>query len=109
MNKRWVFHPDIIYVPDCNNLIINIIKNLSKIFLLFLLATMTITSCKKDNSVDPVIKAVNQGIYDLMKEVYLWNDHLPASIDPSAYATPNDLMDALRYKVYDRWSTVLTI
>jgi carboxyl-terminal processing protease len=83
-------------------------KNINKIILLLLLATMTVTSCKKDDSGDPTIKAVNQGIYDLMKEVYLWNDHLPASIDPSAYATPNDLMDALRYSVYDRWSTVLT-
>jgi carboxyl-terminal processing protease len=83
-------------------------KNLNKIFLLLLLASMTITSCKKDSSGDPVINAVNQGIDDLMKEVYLWNDHLPASVDPSAYATPNDLMEALRYKVYDRWSTVLT-
>lgn len=83
-------------------------KDLNKILLLLLLITMTITSCKKDDSGDPAIKAVNEGIYSLMKEVYLWNDHLPASIDPSAYATPNDLMDALRYSVYDRWSTVLT-
>jgi carboxyl-terminal processing protease len=83
-------------------------KNLNRIFLLLLLATTMITSCKKDDSVDPTIKAVNEGIYELMKEVYLWNDHLPASVDPSAYATPNDFMDALRYKVYDRWSTVLT-
>lgn len=83
-------------------------KNLNKIFLFLLPAIMIISSCKKDDSVNPEIKAVNEGIYDLMKEVYLWNDHLPASIDPSAYATPNDLMDALRYKVYDRWSTVLT-
>jgi carboxyl-terminal processing protease len=83
-------------------------KNVNKIFLLLLLAIMSITSCKKDDSVNPEIKAVNQGIYDLMKEVYLWNDHLPASVDPASYATPNDLMDALRYKVYDRWSTVLT-
>jgi carboxyl-terminal processing protease len=83
-------------------------KNLNKAFLLFLLATLVITSCKKDDSVDPAVRAVNQGIYDLMKEVYLWNDHLPASIDVSAYATPNDFMDALRYEVYDRWSTVLT-
>jgi carboxyl-terminal processing protease len=83
-------------------------KNLNKIFLLLLPAIMAISSCKKDDSINPEIKAVNQGIYDLMKEVYLWNDHLPASIDLSAYATPNDLMDALRYDVYDRWSTVLT-
>ena len=83
-------------------------KNLNKIFLLLLSAIMTISSCKKDDSGNPEIEAVNQGIYDLMKEVYLWNDHLPASIDPSAYATPNDLMDALRYDLYDRWSTVLT-
>ena len=35
-------------------------KNLNKIFLLFLLVIITITSCKKDDSVDPVIKAVNR-------------------------------------------------
>lgn len=83
-------------------------KNLNKLFLLLLLASLTITSCKKEDEGNPEIKAVNEAIYDLMKEVYLWNDHLPASIDPSAYATPNELMDALRYDDYDRWSSVIS-
>jgi len=81
-------------------------KNLNKIFILFLLAIISITSCKKDEG-NPDIKAVNEGIYDLMNEVYLWNDQLP-TVDPSAYATPNDLMNALRYDEVDRWSTVIT-
>jgi carboxyl-terminal processing protease len=87
-------------------------KNLSRLLFLLLLAILTITSCKKDdsgnNSNNTEITAVDNAIFDLMKEVYLWNDHLPASINPSSYATPNDCMDALRYSVYDRWSTVLT-
>jgi len=85
-------------------------KKLSKLFLLLLVPVFSGISCQNDNNNtgDPAITAVNKGIYDLMKEVYLWNDQLPASIDPSAYATPNDFMEALRYDVYDRWSTVLT-
>jgi carboxyl-terminal processing protease len=83
-------------------------KKLSRIVLLLFLAFATVASCIKEGDTgNQVIKAINSGIYDLMKEVYLWYDHLP-EIDPSTYTTPNDLMDALRYKTYDKWSTVLT-
>ncbi|MBN2480547.1 MAG: hypothetical protein JXB19_02310, partial [Bacteroidales bacterium] len=34
-------------------------------------------------------------------------DHLP-EVDPGSYDNPEDLMDALRYKPYDRWSFTLT-
>ncbi len=80
----------------------------TKIFLLLLLSVMIITSCKKDDSGNAEINYVNEGIYDLMKEYYLWNDHLPASVDPSLYSTPAELMDALRYDTYDRWSSVIS-
>jgi carboxyl-terminal processing protease len=72
--------------------------------LFFVLASLI--SCKKEE--DNTIEVVNREIYNLMKAVYLWNTHLPVDINTSSYATPNDLMEALRYDVYDRWSTVLT-
>jgi carboxyl-terminal processing protease len=83
-------------------------KTMNRLFLFLLLAFAVVASCKKDDDRgDEIIKVVNGGIYELMKDVYLWYDHLP-DIDPSAYATPNDLMDALRYTAFDKWSTVLT-
>jgi carboxyl-terminal processing protease len=82
-------------------------KKLGKIILLLLLAFATVSSCKKEEDTGNTNANVNNALYDLMKEVYLWNNHLPA-LDPTSYDTPNDLMDALRYKTYDRWSTVLT-
>jgi hypothetical protein len=44
----------------------------------------------------------------MMKEVYLWNDYLPRNVDPADYTTPADFMEALRYDMYDKWSTAMT-
>jgi carboxyl-terminal processing protease len=63
-------------------------------------------SCKKDK--DNTVEIINRDIYDLMEVVYLWNREMPTSIDASAYSTPAAFMEALRYEVYDRWSTVIT-
>jgi carboxyl-terminal processing protease len=83
-------------------------KTGNKILFWVLLLSVIAGACKKeDNSRDPVIEAVNGGIYDLMKDVYLWYDHLP-NVDPAIYPTPDSLMSTLRYKQYDRWSFVLT-
>jgi carboxyl-terminal processing protease len=74
--------------------------------LLFLLSMLlVIASCKKDENND--IEIVNREIYDLMKDVYLWDDHLPNGIDPGAYSTPESFMEALRYPTYDKWSFVM--
>jgi C-terminal processing protease CtpA/Prc len=83
-------------------------KTWNKLILLLLLACVTAVSCKKEEDTgSATIKAVDRGIYDLMKDVYLWYDHLP-DVDPTTYSTPDDLMNALRYTAYDKWSTVLT-
>jgi hypothetical protein len=81
-------------------------KTRSRSLFLFFLVLFTVISCKKDE--DNTIEIVNREIYNLMKIVYLWNTHLPVDLNTSAYATPADLMDALRYDVYDKWSTVIT-
>ena len=54
------------------------------------------------------VEYVNSEIFDLMEEVYLWNEFLPENIDPGDYSTPAAYMEALRYDLYDKWSTVLT-
>jgi carboxyl-terminal processing protease len=77
----------------------------TSLFLLWIFL-LALVSCKKEK--DNTVETVNKNIYELMKVVYLWNTHLPTSIDPAAYSTPADFMDALRYDTYDRWSIVIT-
>jgi carboxyl-terminal processing protease len=64
-------------------------------------------SCGDDNKNEHIEK-VNAEILEMMEEVYLWNDYMPRNLDPGDYSSPADLMEALRYTQYDRWSTVLT-
>jgi C-terminal processing protease CtpA/Prc len=81
-------------------------KTSNRLIVLILLVLAAIASCNKDTNDSTA--AVNHELYQLMEDVYLWYDHLPSQINPSAYSSPYTLMDALRYPVYDKWSTVLT-
>jgi C-terminal peptidase prc len=70
-----------------------------------------LAGCKEPETAAPQPKAnldnvakVNKSLYDIMKEVYLWNDQLPATFDPAAYRTNDEALEALTYKAYDRWS-----
>ena len=47
----------------------------------------------------------NEFLYDLMQDVYLWYDRMP-SVDYTAYASPEALLDALRYTDLDKWSYI---
>ena len=49
----------------------------------------------------------NAGLFALMKDVYLWYEHVP-DVDPSAYESPNELLGALVYKKFDAWSYIST-
>ncbi len=74
--------------------------------LLLAVALFTSVSCKKEK--DNTVEIINKETLELMQYVYLWNTHLPASIDFSAYSTPADFIEAIRYDTYDRWSTIIT-
>jgi C-terminal processing protease CtpA/Prc len=65
-----------------------------------------LVSCKKEK--DNTVEIINKETYELMKIVYLWNTQLPAYVDFSAYSTPAEFMEDLRYDVYDRWSMIIT-
>jgi carboxyl-terminal processing protease len=81
-------------------------KTLSRFRILILILFFTALSCKKEEESE--VEIVNQYVFELMKDVYLWYDHLPATINPSAYPTPDSLMKKLRYPVYDRWSSIIS-
>ena len=63
----------------------------------------TLTSCHKDDDKTPVEKPVDltkeqkwsEAIYKNMKEIYLWDDALPTTFDPTKYSTPEKTLDYL--------------
>ncbi len=50
------------------------------------------------------VEEQNEFVYDLMRDVYLWYDQVP-TIDCTAYASPEDLLEDLVYKA-DQWSNI---
>lgn len=80
----------------------------------WLLALGLITACgDDDHAVERYtgprscsIEDQNAWLLDLMHEVYLWNNELPTDIDPAAFETPSELIRAVRFTEFDRWSRV---
>jgi carboxyl-terminal processing protease len=78
-------------------------KTSLSILLLGFAGIIASTSCEKQSHRE----YVNNKMYDLMTEVYLWNDNLPPAPDPEDFS-PQEYMEALRYEQFDRWSYVST-
>ena len=63
-------------------------------------------SCVKDNPVIDVTPAMARDtLYYIMKQWYYWYNLMP-SVTKENYADPYELMEAMRYKILDRWSFV---
>jgi len=82
---------------------------MKRVFIVSLLVIPLLFGCKKDPP-EPVKlptleERARDGLYDLMKYVYLWYDNMPI-IKKSDYAGPKELLEALRYKQRDKWSFV---
>ncbi len=75
----------------------------------FIAVTILLLNACKFEDDDNTIKRVNKELFSLMKEYYLWYKYLPANIDYLDYSDPQELMDALRYEEYDKWSYVQTM
>ncbi|MGC8802784.1 MAG: S41 family peptidase [Bacteroidales bacterium] len=73
-----------------------------KIFFLCFLSVMLLLSCSKEES-----EPVNVAVYNAMKEWYLWYEQIP-SVDPQQYQSPAQLLEAIKYRKYDRWSFIIT-
>lgn len=79
---------------------------MNKFKLLFLtpVIALALLSCEKEEDYDV---NVNKELYDLMNEYYLWYNQMP-SVNPDEFASPVELMDALRVNPPDKWSYVTT-
>jgi C-terminal processing protease CtpA/Prc len=76
------------------------------LFILFGFILVFLPECEKDDvdPNDPKILARNE-FYELMKEWYFWYDKMP-DVDVEDYDTPEELLEALRYLQYDRFSYI---
>jgi C-terminal processing protease CtpA/Prc len=82
---------------------------MKKLLLILLIVIPFLPGCKKDPP-EPVDiytseERARDGLYDLMKYVYLWYNRMP-TVKASDYSGPEEILEALRYKPTDRWSFV---
>ncbi len=121
--------PQICVYGDIKKHAMTIIKN--KILLLAIIATGLFTSCKKSQDVlvapptpttatpaapgsgNPIsADAAKDSALVLARDIYLWNNQIPASFDPRSYADLNKEMEGIRPfsaeagfpQAVDRWS-----
>ena len=81
---------------------------MKRVFIVSLLIIPLLFGCKKDPepSKTPTLEErARDGLYDLMKYVYLWYTDMP-TVKVSDYSGPEELLEALRYRQRDRWSFV---
>jgi len=81
---------------------------MKKILIISFLVIPFLFGCEKDP--EPVKtptleQRARDGLYDLMKYVYLWYTDMP-TVKVSDYSGPEELLEALRYRQRDRWSFV---
>jgi C-terminal processing protease CtpA/Prc len=72
-------------------------------------------SCEKKNDPGPdngnvpdisdQTKYINNWIFDVMHEVYLWEEHIPAGLDPESAPNPKKFFDGFLYDI-DRFSWI---
>ena len=81
---------------------------MKKSILILILIIPLVYSCKKDpEPVDEYTfeERARDGLYDLMKYVYLWYNYMP-TVKVSDYNSPEEILEAVRYLPRDRWSFV---
>lgn len=52
------------------------------------------------------IEEQNRFVHEFMKEFYLWYEEVPATIDYSAFASPTETLDFIRFQSLDRFSFI---
>ncbi len=80
-----------------------------RVLLVVLLSVSLFASCKKDSSsgstTDITPAMARDTLWVIMHDWYLWNTLMP-TVNKSDYDDPYELMDAMKYKVLDKWSFV---
>lgn len=82
---------------------------MKKVLLISLLVIPVLFGCKKDpepvDNTPTLAERARDGLYDLMKYVYLWYNTMP-TVKVSDYDSPEEILEALRYLPRDKWSFV---
>lgn len=60
-----------------------------------------------DLGLECTVEQSNEAVYSIMQEWYYWYEELP-DVDPADYASPEALLDAIRYEPLDTTFTYLT-
>ncbi|NOY36167.1 MAG: hypothetical protein GXO83_01170 [Chlorobi bacterium] len=78
--------------------------------LLLIILTVVFASCKKNNPAPEPTEAekARDEFYNIMKDWYLWYDKMP-DVNLNDYHSPEELLEALRYKPLDKWSFITTV
>lgn len=76
-------------------------------YFLYLLVPLVLffSACSREEEPEPETNELHEAFYDEMKNWYLWNDQIP-DIDPSSYATLEEVLEAIRFLPIDRWSFI---
>lgn len=88
-------------------------RSTGRLILLFIINSLIIInySCRKDDfpplSGADLTRAINNYVYGIMKNWYLWYDKLRTDT-PDIYLKPQKFLDSLKYKLFDRWSFIIT-
>jgi C-terminal processing protease CtpA/Prc len=81
---------------------------MKKIYIIILLFSVFITSCKKEEEVpNTADEAARDYLYEAMNMYYLWYKLIPDVVKED-YKDPYELLDAMKYKTLDKWSIVQT-
>ncbi|MFQ3580121.1 MAG: hypothetical protein SNJ71_08300, partial [Bacteroidales bacterium] len=91
-----------------NTIFIKTQKNI--VLLMVMYGIINIQACKKAKEIEYETswKLVNEEVFHIMKEYYLWYKVIPKNKDMSVFSHPMDAMNALIDKSKDRWSFVIT-
>jgi len=82
-----------------------------RIVLLGLFFILLLPQCQKEQapvSQPTLEEQARDEFYKIMKDWYLWYDKMPV-VNAADYATPADLLEALRYRPLDKWSYITTL
>lgn len=74
------------------------------------LVVLVAWGCEPKDDPTPIIpgQEVKEAIFATMNEWYFWNQELPATVDFSAFASNEDLLNAITFKPLDRFSYLTT-
>jgi len=79
---------------------------MKKYILILSVLAVIFTSCEKNNDEPDVTPAMARDtLYAIMDHFYYWYDKMP-SVTVENYEDPYNLLEALRYRPYDKWSYI---